>query len=159
MRKAALPMVLALAVLSAGCLRIGWAPLWGDPSEGPDVTVTTLPPSPPVTHPTTTQPDDPGAVRGPVYIDSVDVLQLESYPVQVRALVKGALPTPCHQLAWDLSGPAAQGRITLDVYSTTDADAVCIQVLEPFEQSIDLGSYTGGSFVLVVDGVEYPFTI
>ena len=144
MRKTVLLVVVALAVLAAG-LGVAWAAL-SDDSASDDTT-------------TTTRPDGPGATRGPVYIDSVDVLQLESYPVQVRALVKGALPTPCHQLAWDLSGPAAQGRITLDVYSTTDADAVCIQVLEPFEQSIDLGSYTGGSFVLVVDGVEYPFTI
>ncbi len=90
--------------------------------------------APAAAHPTTTLPTDPGAVRGPVYIDSVDLLLLESWPVQVRASIKGSLPTPCHRLAWDLSGPDAQGRITLDIYSTADPDGICIQVLEPFEQ-------------------------
>lgn len=145
MRKTVLLLILALAVLAAGCFEIRWVSLPGGPGGGDPTT--------------TTAPTAPGAVRGPVYIDSVDVLLLESYPVQVRALIRGTLPTPCHRLAWDLSGPDAQGRITLDIYSTADADVICIQMLEPFEQSIDIGSYTGGSFVLVVNGVEYPFTI
>jgi len=144
MRKVLLLLAVALVALAAG-FGIAWASLSDDPAGGDETT--------------TTRPTAPGAVRGPVYIDSVDLLQLESWPVQVRALVKGSLPTPCHRLAWDLSGPDAQGRITLDVYSTIDADAACIQVLEPFEQSIDVGSYTSGSFVLVVNGVEYPFAI
>ena len=144
MRRTVLLLVLALAVLSAGCFEINWGSLWDGPGGG---------------HPTTTLPTDPGAVRGPVYINSVDLLMLESWPVQVRASIEGSLPTPCHRLAWDLSGPDAQGRITLDIYSTADPDGTCIQVLEPFEQVIDAGSYTSGSFVLVVNGIEYPFTI
>lgn len=144
MRKTVLLLVVALAVVASG-LGIAWAALSDDPAAD-DTT-------------TTTRPGAPGVVRGPVYIDSVELLLLESYPVQVRALVKGSLPTPCHQLVWDLSDPDASGRIVLDVYSNADADSVCAQVLEPFEQSIDIGSFTGGSYVLVVDGVEYPFTI
>ena len=45
------------------------------------------------------------------------------------------------------------------MFSTVDLDAVCTQVLQPFEQSIDVGSFTSGSYVLVVNGVDYPFTI
>ena len=145
MRKTALLLILALAVLAAGCYRIDWAALLEGPGEGPTTT--------------TTRPGDPGFVRGPVYVDSVELLLLESYPVQVRARLQGALPTPCHRLAWDLSAPDARGRITLDVYSTADPGIACIQVLEPFEQVIDVGSFTSGSYVLVVNGVEYPFTI
>lgn len=144
MRKTILLLLVALAVLGAG-LGIALAALPGDSGDN-DQTTTTL-------------PGQPGAVRGPVYLDSVEVLLLESYPVQVRASIVGSLPTPCHQLAWKLSDPDAAGRIVLDVYSTADADAVCTQVLEPFEQSINIGSFTGGSYVLVVNGVEYPFTI
>jgi hypothetical protein len=32
-------------------------------------------------------------------------------------------------------------------------------VLQPFEQTIALGSFTSGSYILVVNGVEYPFSI
>jgi hypothetical protein len=142
MRKAVLPLLLALAVVSAGCFQINFSS--GPDGNGP---------------PTTTGPTLPGGLHLPAYVDSVDLLQLESWPVQIRALVKGSLPTPCHTLAWTLSGPDADGRITLDVYSTADPDAVCTQVLQSFEESIPIGSFTSGSFVLVVNGVEYPFTI
>jgi hypothetical protein len=145
MRKAVLPLLLILAVLAAGCFQIRFG-LGPDTPDDGDQTTTTRPPV-------------PGGLRGAAYVDSVEILLLESWPVQVRALVKGSLPTPCHTLAWDRSGPDAEGRITLDVYSTADPGAVCIQVLEPFEQSIDVGSFTTGSFALVVNGVEYPFTI
>jgi hypothetical protein len=148
MRKALIPLLLALAVVSAGCFQIHFG-LGPDTPDTPDDGGPT----------TTTRPTVPGALRGAAYIDSVDLLQLESWPVQVRALVKGSLPTPCHTLAWDVNGPDADGRITLDVYSTADPAAICIQVLEPFEQSIGVGSFTSGSFVLVVNGVDYPFTI
>jgi len=144
MRKTVLLVVVALAVLAAG-LGIAWAALPDDPADD-DTT-------------TTTGPDGPGATPGPVYIDSVELLMLESWPVQVHAQVKGNLPTPCHQLAWDLSAPDASGRIVLDIHSTTNADVICVEVLEPFEQSISIGSFTSGSYVLVVNGVEYPFTI
>ena len=144
MRKTILLLVVALAVLGAG-LGIAFAALPDDPVGGDQTT--------------TTPPVQPGAVRAPVYVDSVELVLLESYPVQVHASVKGNLPTPCHRLAWDLSDPDPSGRIVLELYSTVDADAVCVEVLEPFEQSIDIGSFTGGSYVLVVDGVEYPFTI
>jgi len=144
MRKTVLLLIVVLAVVASG-LGIAWAALSNDPADD-DTT-------------TTTRPDGSGATPGPAYVDSVDLLMLESWPVQVRALVKGNLPTPCHQLAWDLSGPDASGRIVLDVYSTTDADVICIAVLEPFEQSVSIGSFTSGSYVLVVNGVEYPFTI
>ena len=144
MRKTVLLVVVALAVLAAG-LGIAWAALADDPADD-DTT-------------TTTRPGEPGVTRGPAYIDSVELLMLESWPVQVHAQVKGNLPTPCHRVAWDVSDPDASGRIVLDIHSTTDADVICVEVLEPFEQSISIGSFTSGSYVLVVNGVEYPFTI
>jgi inhibitor of cysteine peptidase len=145
MRKTALLLILALAVLAAGCYRIDWAALLEGPGEGPTTT--------------TTRPGGPGYVRGPVYIDSVELLLLESYPVQVQVRLQGTLPTPCHRLAWDLRAPDTRGRITLDVYSAADPGIACIQALEPFEQVIDVGSFIRGSYILVVNGVQYPFTI
>jgi hypothetical protein len=138
MRKALIPAVLALAVLAAGCFPIDFVSAPGDGDPG-----TTL----------------PLADRLPVYVDSVDILLAESWPVQVRVLVKGNLPNPCHALAWDLGEPDADGRIVLDLYSTADLDQVCVEMLQGFEQTIALGSFTSGSYVLVVNGVEYPFTI
>ncbi|MFH1330249.1 MAG: hypothetical protein ABIJ48_06340 [Actinomycetota bacterium] len=149
MRKALTPLLLVLAVLAAGCHQINWL---SAPSDG-DEPATTLPIA---TLPIATLPI---AGRLPVYIHSVDLLLLESWPVQVHAVIRGTLPTPCHTLAWDLGEPAGDGSIVLSVFSTADLDAVCTQVLEPFERSIPVGSFTSGSYVLVVNGVDYPFAV
>lgn len=94
----------------------------------------------------------------PAYVDSVEFLFLESYPVQVRAIVKGNLPTPCHEFAWEFDTIASTAP-TITVYSTVDPEAVCAQVLEPFEETIDLGAFETGSYVLTVNGETYPFEI
>ena len=152
MRKSLIPLLLVLAVLAAGCFGLN---LSSAPDDGDEPT-STLPGSGGANPPTTTLPI---AGRFPVYIDGVDILLLESWPVQVQAVVRGSLPTPCSRLAWIVDGPDAGGRITLTVYSTVDMDEICTQVLQPFEHSIPVGSLTSGDYVLVVNGVEYPFSI
>ena len=149
MRKALIPLLLALAVLAAGCFQLNFTS-----APGGNEPTTTLPGI--GDRPTTTLPI---AGRFPVYIDGVEFVMLESWPVQVHAIVRGNLPSPCHALAWHVAEPDAEGRIVLTVFSTVDMDAVCVQVLQPFEQSISLGSFTTGSYVLVANGVEFPFSI
>ena len=127
-------------MLTAGCFQINWL---SAPDDGAE--------------PTTTLPI---AGRLPVYLDSVGFRRLEA-PGRCRCTwCSGTLPTPCHTLAWDLGEPDADGRIVLSVFSTAGyLHAVCTQVLEPFEKSIPVGSFTSGSYVLVINGVDYPFTI
>lgn len=108
----------------------------------------------------TTEPADPGesVARGEAFVESVEFLFLESYPVQVRAIVTGNVPTPCHQPAWEV-GDVEGGRVEVTVYSTYNPDRVCAQVLEPFEATLPVGSFETGGYVLELNGVEYPFTI
>jgi len=100
-------------------------------------------------------PGDRGA--GPAFIDDVELLMLESYPVQVGAVVRGTLPDPCHQLEWKLS--ASGDRIDVEVFSTFEVGLDCIAVVEEFEATIDIGDFENGEYLLVVNGVEYPFQI
>jgi inhibitor of cysteine peptidase len=93
-------------------------------------------------------------VRGQVDIASSEVILLESFPVQVRLNLKGALPTPCHQLRAEVSGPDDQKRIDVEVYSLVDPEEVCVQMLEPFETSINLGSFPSGTYSVWVNGEE-----
>ncbi len=141
-------ILVALALLAGAC---------GDattPTSAPapaPTSATTLPPEPTV--------DTRGWQRGPAFLSAVQVLQLESFPVQVVAEVSGELPTPCHRVRWDLGAPDAGGTIVLDVYSVVDPGLICVQVLEPFTERVPVGDFTDGSFVLVVNGEEYPFSI
>ncbi len=107
--------------------------------------------------PSTTLPTGP---EDPAYVESVELVFLESYPVQVWAIVTGNLPTPCHTADWRVGETEADGSVTLEVFSTVDdPDTACILVLEPFEITADIGAFVTGEYVLVVNGVDYPFTI
>lgn len=127
--KKLLPLLAVIALLMAACSDEGAAP-------------------------TTTTSDD----RSPVYIDSVEFLYLESLPVQVRAVISGNLPTPCHEFHWELDALSAVAP-AITAYSTVDPDVSCAQVLEPFEETVDIGPFEPGSYVLEVNGDPYPFEI
>ena len=92
-------------------------------------------------------------------ITGVEFLYLESYPVQVRAVVTGELPTPCHVLDTDVAA-AENGRIVAIALAVPPTDdEVCALVVEPFEITLDLGSFESGDYVLELNGTESPFTI
>jgi len=96
---------------------------------------------------------------GVAWVDSVDLLLLESYPVQLVAVVKGTLPTPCHDLAWLVAGPDADGRVTPEISSRLDRKDTCAQTRVRFEVSSPVGSLTRGEYPPAVDGSWCPFTI
>ena len=39
----------------------------------------------------------PAGDSGVIFVDSTDILYLDSYPVEVNLVVAGLLPTPCHK--------------------------------------------------------------
>jgi len=92
--------------------------------------------------------------RASVFIDSTQLLLLESYPPQINLIIAGSLPTPCHQLRVVLNDPDELNRINVEVYSVVDAEAICIQVLEPFEETVSLGSFPSGTYQVFVNGEE-----
>jgi hypothetical protein len=108
---------------------------------------------------TTTSTDPDSTIdRGAVFLGTVEFLYLESYPVQVQAILVGNLPTPCHELKWklDATEPSAPD---LEVWSEIDITVSCIQVLEPFEETIPIGSFETGSYDLTVNGETHPFEV
>ena len=99
-------------------------------------------------------PDEESMSRGEVFIDEMLILTMESFPPQFLLQIRGSLPTPCHYLRADVSDPDAQNQILVEVYSLADPDVSCIQVLEPIQQGINLGSYPQGSYTVVVNGEQ-----
>lgn len=87
--------------------------------------------------------EDARLMRGAVFLESADVLVLESYPPQYVLNLQGTLPTPCHELRVQAQPPDAEGNVRIEVYSVTDPQKICIQVLKPFAVQIPLLSGTG----------------
>ena len=98
------------------------------------------------------QSGDNALSSGNVYLDSTDLLILESYPIQVNLYLSGTLPTPCNHLRVVVPETDADNRIYIEVYSVTDPNAMCIQVLEPFDTTISLGSFPSGHYEVYVNG-------
>ncbi|MEW6029988.1 MAG: hypothetical protein AB1554_10995 [Chloroflexota bacterium] len=97
------------------------------------------------------RPGDDQMMRDGVYLDSTDMLVMESYPPQFALMLKGNLPTPCHELRVVYHEPDSENKINLEVYSVAQPDAVCVMVLQPFEQNINLGSFPSGHYTVWVN--------
>jgi predicted small lipoprotein YifL len=89
---------------------------------------------------------------GNVFIDETQLLIMESFPPQFNLVIRGNLPTPCHQLHVVQNDPDAQNRINIEVISLVDPDQICIQVLQPFEEVVSLGSFADGAYTVLING-------
>lgn len=98
------------------------------------------------------QPGDAQLTRGEAFVNESGLLIRESFPPQVALSVSGDLPTPCHQLRVAIEAPDPENRINITVYSVVDSEMACIQVLEPFEEMVDLGSFPSGHYSVWANG-------
>jgi len=92
-----------------------------------------------------------GTNRGNIYLDEISLILRESSPVQVAIYVSGSLPTPCHDFHADIQPPDEENRIFVELYSTSDPNVICIQVLEPLDTTIELGTFPAGKYSVWVN--------
>jgi hypothetical protein len=89
-----------------------------------------------------------------VEIDSAILLMMESYPIRVSLALRGELPTPCHELVWEVVGPNEKNIIEVTTYAESDEGTFCIQMLEPFEHTIPIGEFTDLDFRVRLNGED-----
>lgn len=106
------------------------------------------------THQYAPRPGDAAWTRGPVYLDAAELIIRESAPPQIAVRLQGSLPTPCHQLRAVIPAPDAERRIAIEVYAVSDPDALCVQMLAPFEATLELGTFAPGTYTVLVNGEE-----
>lgn len=89
---------------------------------------------------------DAKLIPGPVFLESVDITLEEGNPPKYVLYLQGSLPTPCHELRIQVQLPDAAANVYIEVYSVTDAQTICIQVLQPFSAQLPFlsgeGKYT-----------------
>ena len=88
---------------------------------------------------------DANLSRGEVSLTEVDIQVGTSDSNQYLLFLSGTLPTPCNQLRVTVSEPDEQNQIYVEAYSVVDPAEICIQVLEAFEETIPLGSFSSGT--------------
>ena len=133
-------VLLVAAVLLSACAPQG------------DTTASSETPSAPGSSDYAPRTTDGSLTRGSVYISSVDLLTMESYPLQFSLSLKGNLPTPCNELRVSVAPPDKANKIAVEIYSVVNSNAMCAEVLQPFEVNIPLGSFPAGHYSLLVNG-------
>ncbi len=99
--------------------------------------------------------------RNLVTVDSVDVLILESFPVQVMVAVSGNKSVPCVEL----ETPAVSRKDAVFTIVLTESQLgpaeTCIAIISPFEITISLNvlGLAEGTYMVKVNGIEAEFTL
>lgn len=101
------------------------------------------------------RPGDEKLVRGTVFIDYERsyIYESNTKPVQVYVVLKGYLPSPCHQLRVTYAPTDQANVVSLYAYSLTEPDTACLTLIQPFTATIYIGSYYEGTYTVLVNGV------
>lgn len=150
-------MKLLILVFTAVLLATACTPAATPATLPPDTVVT----SPAITNPATSetpvmppyapQPGDFNFERSTVFLGETVLILRESFPVQVALGLGGELPTPCHQLRAIVNPPDAENKILVEAYTVVNPQLNCIQVLKPFQEMIELGTFPNGHYTVWVN--------
>lgn len=92
-----------------------------------------------------------------VSIDRVDIMTMESFPVQVSALVRGNLADGCMRIA-NASSRRVDSTFYVDFETVRQGD-ICTQALVPFERNVPLevSGLRAGTYTVSVAGFTTTF--
>lgn len=115
-------------------------------------------PEPTETPAPTDLPSEP--VTGTANVESIQILMLESFPVQVNARMRGILSDGCttiDQINTERSG----NDFTITVTTFRPADAVCTEAVVPFDEvvALDVLGLNAGTYNVTANGVSGTFTL
>jgi hypothetical protein len=111
----------------------------------------TMPARQPSENPVAPKPGDENLTRGAIFLHEASLVIRESFPPQISIMFSGDLPTPCHELRAILNPPDDENKIIVDAYSVVDPNMACIQVLQSFQGSIDLGTFPTGHYTVWIN--------
>jgi len=91
-------------------------------------------------------------------IEEVELVFLESFPLQVHAIVRGTLADGCTRLG-EIKTQKTGQRFEVEVPTLRSEGAYCVQVEIGFEETVPLDVYglPAGEYKVVVNGVEASF--
>jgi len=99
-------------------------------------------------------PSDANLQRDNVFIGASELLIRESYPVQIALSLSGETPTPCHQLRVNVNSPDAENKIFIEAYTVTNPSVNCTQVVKPFQEIVELGTFPTGHYTVWVNETQ-----
>lgn len=116
------------------------------------------PPMPPEVEPN--RPDDGEYIYGTAVVENIEILILESFPVQIHVIAKGYLPDGCTEIG-DITKNMDGNTFTVTVETIRPADMMCTEAIVPYEKSIPLDVYglKAGTYSVFVNSVSGSFEL
>ena len=123
-----------------------------------DVDIEDQTPMPPEIKPNL--PDNDNLIYGTAVVENIDILILESFPVQVNVIAKGYLPDGCTEIG-DIAKVRDGNTFTVTVGTIRPADAMCTEAIVPYEEVIPLDVYglKAGTYDVIVNSVSESFEL
>jgi inhibitor of cysteine peptidase len=92
-------------------------------------------------------------------VEEIEIVILESFPVQVQVIARGNLPDPCTEISEVLQ--EREGDIFFITIKTYRSPGFCIQVIATFEETIPLEVYglPADTYTVDVNGVQGTFDL
>lgn len=135
----------------------------GESEPEPTVLAATIEPTPDIP-PTFTPAPEPTALTEPVFglatVESVQILTLESFPVQINVRVRGMLPNGCTEIE-EIVSQSDDTHFEIAITTVQQPDTVCTEALVPFEEMVplDVEGLDAGTYSVTVNGIQGSFTL
>lgn len=110
--------------------------------------------------PASPSPEEVNLERSLANVEELDLLILESFPVQVHAVISGILPDGCTTLD-EISASRDGNRFSILLVTAHDASAPCTEAEVPFEETVvlDVLDLAAGTYQVDANGVTDSFEL
>jgi len=101
-----------------------------------------------------------GTIHGEAIVDEIDILILESFPVQISVVARGNLPDGCTEID-EIIRQREEQTFNVTITTVRPADAMCTEALVPFEETFSLDVYglPAGVYRVDVNGITGTFEL
>jgi inhibitor of cysteine peptidase len=99
-------------------------------------------------------------IYGTTAVETVQVMTLESFPVQIHVVAEGYLPDGCTEIN-EIKTERADNNFNVNISTKRPKDAICTQAIVPFNETIplDVQGLKAGNYTLNVNGVKGSFEL
>jgi hypothetical protein len=99
-------------------------------------------------------------ISGEASVESIEILILESFPVQINVVAEGYLSDACTEID-EITEKLQGNTFSVTITTARPADAVCAQVITEFEEviSLDVLGLPAGTYTVDVNGVTDSFEL
>ncbi len=99
-------------------------------------------------------------IMGEAMVESVDVLVMESFPVQINVRATGYVGDGCTRVG-NITTEQDEDTFRIHISTVRPADAICTQQLVAFDEliSLDVDGLEAGTYMVNVNGRTSSFTL